>query len=399
MKREDFLRNGELSKVFLKLSIPAIVAMLISAVYNVVDTIFVGMLNNTQAIAAVSISFPFVLILVAFGQMIGVGASSFISRLLGAKKYEKANLVASEAFLMALFLSILLTILGTTFLEPILYIFGASETVLPYAKDYAFVLVLASFTTVFNMTLNSLIRAEGNSKYSMRAIILGAVLNIVLDPIFIFTFKLGVQGAAIATAISQSISTIYLIRYYFFEKSIVKLDFKHFKFSSPIAVEIIKVGFPSFIRQTLSSVMMMLINFVAKSYGDFAVAALGIVLRVNSLTSFVIFGFSQGYQPIAAFSYGANLFRRLRKSTKICLKYTLSFAFINMFLMIAFSKVIIGFFSKDPNVVEVGSNVLLGISLAFPFMVIFVVFSGLFQSIGRSKEALGLVLSTILEKE
>jgi putative MATE family efflux protein len=220
--------EGEIKKALLNLSVPAIIAMLISAIYNLTDTAFIGMLNNTAAIGAVSVAFPIFLVIAALGQGLGVGSASYISRCLGAKKKDRASKTASTALVTAIVIGILFAIFGMIFLENILSFIGASPTIMPYAIDYSAPLIICAIFNIVNMTLNNIIRAEGSSRYSMFAITIGAVLNIVLDPIFIFPLGMGVQGAAIATVVGQAFSTFYLSLYFIRKKNLVKINFKLF---------------------------------------------------------------------------------------------------------------------------------------------------------------------------
>ncbi|GAA0743384.1 MATE family efflux transporter [Clostridium oceanicum] len=390
--KSKFIEEGNISKVLMKLAVPSIIAMLISAVYNIVDTLFVSMLNNTSAIGAVSIVFPLFILVSAFGQMFGVGSASYISRLLGEKNREKANKTASVTFFTAIITSVFFTAFGMIFIEEILKIFGASSTIMPYAKGYGFILVSGSIFTILNMTLNNMIRAEGNAKYSMIAISLGAILNIVLDPIFMFTFKLGINGASLATVVAQGISTFFLIMYYIRGKSYVKISLKRFRPSLSIYKEILKIGVATLGRQSLSSLSMALMNIAAKPYGDAAVASMGIVLRVISIAMFVIFGYNQGFQPVVGYNYGAKRYDRVIDAIKISLKRTTIFCSICAIIFVFFSTFIISAFSDDLKVIEIGSKTLRIMSILLPSFGFQQVYASLFQALGRGKES--IVLST-----
>jgi putative MATE family efflux protein len=391
--RAKMMGEGNIPDVLMKLAIPGIIAMLINAVYNVVDTVFVGMLENTSAIAAVSVAFPMFMLIAALGQMFGVGSGSYISRLLGENNKEQADKTASTTFFTALIIAICFTILGLFFIKPLLIMFGATDTILPYAHGYGKILMLGSVFTILNMTMNNMIRAEGNAKYSMIAISLGAALNIILDPVIMFGFGMGVKGAALATVIGQAISTIFLVSYYISGKSYVKISVKKFNPSIKIYSEMLKIGVATLARQGLASLSMGLINTACKPYGDAAVAAMGVTLRVFCVAMYVVLGYNQGFQPVAGYNYGAKKYMRLKEAIKVSLKRTTIFCTISALIFIIFAKPIIGAFSKDPEVIKIGVQILRAISLILPFFGFQQVYASLFQSLGKGKEALLLSLS------
>lgn len=392
-KKAKMMGEGNIPDVLMKLAIPGIIAMLINAVYNVVDTIFVGKLQNTSAIAAVSVAFPMFMLIAALGQMFGVGSGSYISRLLGENNREQADKTASTTFFTAVIISIGFTILGLIFIDPLLKLFGATDTIMPYAHGYGMILMAGSVFTILNMTMNNMIRAEGNAKYSMIAISLGAVLNIILDPIIMFGFGMGVKGAALATVIGQAISTIWLVSYYVSGKSYVKISIKNFKPSIGIYSEILKIGIATLARQGLASVSMGLVNTACKPYGDAAVAAMGVTLRVFCIAMYVVLGYNQGFQPVAGYNYGAKKYDRLNEAIKVSLKRTTIFCIISAVVFIIFANPIIAVFSNDAEVIEIGAKILRAISLLLPLFGFQQVYASLFQSLGKGKEALLLSLS------
>ncbi|MCT4620982.1 MAG: MATE family efflux transporter [Marinisporobacter sp.] len=393
MKRAKMMGEEKIPKVLSKLAIPGIIAMLVNAVYNIVDTMFVGMLHNTSAIAAVSVAFPMFIMIAAFGQMFGVGAGSYISRLLGEKNKTLADQTTSTTFFTSLIFGMGFLIFGTIFLEPLLQLFGATDTIMPFAKEYSKVLVYGSVFTVLNMTLNNMIRAEGNAKFSMFAISLGAGLNIILDPIFMFTLNMGIKGAAVATVLAQIVSFIFLMNYFISGKSYIKISTKYFVFSKTIYTEIMKIGTATFARQALSSFSLGLINLAAKPYGDAAVAAMGVTLRIFSLGVFVVFGYNQGFQPIAGYNYGAKKYDRLKEAIKVSLKWTTMFCVIMTAVFISFAEGILSAFSNDPEVIAIGMKTLRAVVMLFPLFGFQQVYAVLFQALGRGKEALILSLS------
>jgi len=392
-KRAKLMREEKIGKLLWKLALPAIIAMLINAVYNVADTLFIGMLNNTSAIGAISIVFPIFMLIAAFGQLFGIGAASYISRLLGKNYKIQADKTASTTFFTSLFLGVIISILGVIFIKPILNIFGATDSIMIYAQEYGLILFAGSFITIVNMTLNNMIRAEGAAKFSMYSIMLGAGLNILLDPLFIFTFNMGIKGAAVATVLAQSVSFIFLLHYYFSEKSIVNISWNLFSFSKKIYSQVIKIGLATFSKQALASVAVGMINSAASHYGDAAIASIGITLRVITMFLYVLMGYFQGFQPIAGYNYGAKKFNRLQDAIKISLKRTTVFMTISTLFMFLFANQIILLFSNDPDVLSIGTKAIRTIIVFFPFLGFQMLYIVLFQALGKGREAFILSIS------
>ncbi len=389
-KRRKLFESDNVEKTLNKLAVPGIIAMLISAIYNIVDSYFVGMLNSSEAMAAVAVAFPLFILISAVGQMFGVGAASYISRLLGKKDMEEANKTGSTTFFTAIVIALIFTVIGFVFMNKLLRIFGASDEIMVYALDYSRVLILGATFTILNMTLNNMIRAEGSPKYSMIAISLGAILNIVFDPIFMFAFDMGVKGAAIATVLGQGISTIFLISYYLKGKSTVKISLKNFTFNKRIYANVMQIGIATFARQALSSLSMGLINNAANPYGTAAVASVGITLRIMSIVMYVVFGYSQGFQPLAGYNYGAKKYKKLIRAIKYSLKVTTIFCTISSVLLIAFAPSVVGIFSSDPEVIKIGSMMLRYMCLFTSLFGFQNVYAVLFQALGKGKQALAL---------
>lgn len=381
------MEEGEIKKTLLNLSIPAIIAMLISAIYNLTDTAFVGMLHDTAAIGAVSVAFPIFLVVAALGQGIGVGSASYISRCLGAKKYDAANKTASTALVTAIVIGILCAVFGLVFIEGILKFIGASPTIMPYALDYSIPLIICAIFNIVNMTLNNIIRAEGSSRYSMFAISIGAVLNIVLDPIFIFPLGMGVEGAAIATVIGQAFSTAYLLAYFLRKKSILKINFKLFSFSKEIYGQILKIGIPSFCMEFLAGISISLLNAAAVKYGDAAVAATGITIRLNTILLYVLIGYGQGFSPFVGYNYGAKNYHRVREAIKISLIWTTLFSIISTVAFDIWAEPLIRGFSKDPEVIKAGVDFIIAVGILRPLLGCQIVYLTLFQALGKSRQA------------
>ncbi len=381
------MEEGSIKKTLLTLAIPTIIATLINAVYNFVDTLFVGMMHDTAAMGAVSVAFPLFMIIAAIGQMLGVGAGSYISRSLGAKEKEKADKTASTAFILAIIIAAIVTAFILIFIEPILMLMGSTESILVPGKSYSMWIVGGALFTIVNMTLNNIIRAEGNTKYSMNALIIGAVLNIILDPLFIFTFKLGLVGAAIATVLGQIVSTFYLLYYFVGKNSYVTMNITNISRKLDIYKEIFKIGFPVFLMQFLSSMAFSLQNVAASAYGDDALAAIGISLKITMIPLFMMMGYNQGFQPFAAYNYGAGNTNRVRDALHISIKWMVSFGAIALVIFLVIPEQLMKIFSTNQKVIEYGVNNLLAYNIFLPLIGYMMIYTGLFQSFGKGKQA------------
>ncbi|MBW6410854.1 MATE family efflux transporter [Clostridium weizhouense] len=385
-KNIKIMSEEKVSKALLKLGVPIIVGMLITAFNSVVDAMFVGGLGTSQ-MAAVSVTFPITQLITSVGLIFGCGAAPYISRLLGEKNFNKANKTASIALFNSLFWGVITIILTLVFLDKILILFGATNTMLPYAREFSTIFILGSILNIVNVTMSNIASAEGSTKISMTAMIISAVLNIILEPIFIYTFLLGIRGAAIATVVAQSITTILYIWYVLSNKSITKISFKHISFDKVIYSQMMKVGIINFIFMLLSSTAMGLINASASHYGDYAVAAMGIVTRIITFVSYGVFGYSKGFQAMVGYNYGAKNYRRFKETISESLKMTTGFCVMATAILIIFSKSIISIFSNDANVINIGSSALRANSIMFIFFGFQSIYTTLFVAVGKMKEA------------
>lgn len=336
-KRMELLGSASISKALLAMGIPTMIGMLINALYNLVDAYFVGGLGESQ-MGAISVVYPLGQVVVGLGLLFGNGAASYISRLLGRNKKEQANKVASTALYSSLSVGAVVIIVSVVFMKPILKLLGATESILPYAVTYASIYIISCIFNVFNVTMNNIVTSEGAAKTTMCALLIGAVLNIGLDPLFIYTFHLGVAGAAIATAISQMVSTGIYLLYIFRKKSVFQFKIKDYTLSKEIISEIFKIGIPTLVFQLLTSLSISLINNAAGNYGDAAIAGMGVVTRLVSMGSLTVFGFIKGFQPIAGYSYGAKKFDRLRSAIKTSVLWSTTFCVIAGLLFTVFSS-------------------------------------------------------------
>lgn len=379
----ELLGSAPISQSLILLGIPIMIGMLINAFYNIVDAYFVGKLGES-AMAAISIVFPIGQVVVGLGLMFGNGAASYLSRLLGKDDKKTANQVASVAIYSSVFIGLIFIIITLVFMKYILKYLGATSTIIPYALPYAKIYILSCVFNIFNVTMNNIVASEGSSKTAMLALLLGAIANIFLDPIFIYYFKFGVIGAAVATAISQFISTLVYIIYILKKESYFSFSIRNFHPTKEIFFEIFKIGIPTLTFQFLTSLSIALININAANYGDIVIAAMGVVTRIISMCTLVVFGFLKGFQPIAGFSYGAKNFNRLNKSIKISILWSTTFCIVTGLITIIFSKQIVSQFANGNNImISLGQKSLIANSLSFFLFGFYTVYSSLFLALGK----------------
>ncbi|MDE5860552.1 MAG: MATE family efflux transporter [Oscillospiraceae bacterium] len=385
-KKTEFLGNAPIPKALLAMGIPTMVGMLINSLYNLVDAYFVGNLGESQ-MGAISVVFPLGQLIVGLGLLFGNGAGSYISRLLGRGEKDTANKAASTALYSSLTTGAIFIIISVVFLKQFLMLLGASKSILPYALEYSRIYVISCIFNVFNVTVNSIITSEGAAKTAMSALLTGAILNTILDPIFIYTFSLGVSGAAIATAISQIASACVYIMYIVSGKSNFSFKISDYIFDSDIYAEIFKIGVPVFVFQLLTSVSISLTNRAIKDYGDSAIAGIGAVTRLVSMGSLTIFGFIKGFQPIAGFSFGAKKFDRLHEAIKASVQWSTIFCVIVGLIFVMFPTQIISQFTQnDLSMIEIGTKALRANGVSFMFFGFHTVYSSLFLALGKGRE-------------
>ena len=379
----ELLGNAPIPKALMALGVPIMIGMLINALYNLVDAYFVGGLGESP-MGAISIVFPLGQVVVGLGLMFGNGAASYLSRLLGRGDRDTANKVASTALYSSVIMGAVIIIFAAIFLKPILFLLGATDTIMPYAVAYARIYVISCIFNVFNVTMNNIVSSEGAAKTTMCALLLGAVLNIGLDPVFIYVLDMGVVGAAIATAISQLVSTLVYLAYVFRKKSAFSFSIRNFNPSKQILVEILKIGVPTLTFQLLTSLSIALINRAANGYGDAVIAGMGAVTRIISMGTLVVFGFLKGFQPIAGFSYGAKNFPRLREAIKTSILWSTCFCVVVGLLMIIFPEQIISQFANgNAEMLSAGQKSLMANGLSFFLFGFYTVYSSLFLALGK----------------
>ncbi|MCQ6961880.1 multidrug transporter MatE [Methanolobus chelungpuianus] len=387
--KSEFLGTQNINSLLWKLSAPAIIGLLVHAFYNLVDTFFVGRALGEQSvlgIAGISIAFPLQMIIMAVSIGIGVGGSSVISRMLGAKDVDKAEKTLGNVFLYTLAASILLPILFFSNVDAILNLFGATADNLPYARDYSVVILQGTFAFTFGFVLNNLVRAEGNAKVAMNNMVFSGLLNIVLDAILIFGFDMGIRGAAIATVLAQLAGTAYLVHYYIAGKSPLKLRMRNIVPEYVALREITFIGFGSFVMGASSSLMMLVLNNVLAFYGgDLSIAVFGIASRMLMLILMPIIGVSHGLQPIVGYNYGAQNFTRVNESIKLSLKITTVIGFLGFAVLFMFPGTFFRIFSTDTDLITNGETALRIMVLATPVIGMNVISTTVFQAIGKAR--------------
>jgi len=385
-ERMELLGSAPMPKALLAMGLPAMIGMMINALYNLADAYFVGGLGTSQ-MGAVAVAFPLGQIIVGLGLLFGNGAASYISRLLGNGGKEAADKVASTALYGSLFVGAAFIICALAFLSPILRILGATESILPYAVSYARICVISSIFNVFNVTMNNIVTSEGAAKTTMCALLAGALLNVILDPVFIYALHLGIAGAAIATAISQLVSTMVYIGYVLGKRSVFSFSIRECRFKKDTMREILKIGVPTLAFQLLTSLSIMLINMRAGRYGDSTIAGMGAVTRIISLGSLMVFGFIKGFQPIAGYSYGAKKYDRLHEAIKTSAIWSSLFCVSFGLAATIFSTALVSQFTKgDIEMIAVGGKALRANGLSFMLFGFQAVYSSLFLALGKAQE-------------
>lgn len=344
-------------KLLVSLSIPTICSMLVTTLYNIVDTAFVGTLGTSQS-GATGVVNGYMAILQAIAFMCGQGAGSIMSRKLGQKESDEANETATTGFFMSFSLGLIIAVFSFVFITPLLRLLGSTETIAPYAKIYlTFILLSAPFFTS-SLTLNNLLRYEGKAKLGTVALVSGAFLNVGLDALLICVFKLGIMGAGIATAVGQTVSFLILISMYLRQKTVIKISFSNISKKIKVYFEIAATGFPSLMRQGLNSVATMMLNRYAGIYGDEAVAAMSIVSRLSFFPMAVAIGIGQGFQPISGYNYGAGRRDRVREAFLKALIGAEMALFAFSVPMFAFAPELIKLLRNDPEVIRIGTRAL-----------------------------------------
>ncbi|HEN9085412.1 TPA: MATE family efflux transporter [Streptococcus agalactiae] len=381
--RIKILKEENIDKALFKLGMPMVISLLVAALYNVVDTYFVSSLGK-EAVAAVSVAFPIQLIFLGIGLTFGAGAGSYISRLLGGNNKKEASIVATVALISSAILGIITAIALFYYLEGVLKFMGAIPSIMEISKSYTGIFIVGGVLGAINVTLGNLVVAQGAAKISLKAMLLGSISNMVLDPIFIFGLNLGVRGAAIATLIARVITSLMYLIYFIGDKNLIEIKTPHFKPTFAIYKEVLKIGISMLILQILQTISISKISYAASFYGEEAIAAMGIVLRIITLGTNVVFGYMKGLQPLAGFNYGAKNYERVRGAIKASIKWTNVFCIVWTLIIYIFSPSILSIFGTDENVLNIAvpalrAGVIMFITFGFQFT-----YSTLYLSMGKA---------------
>ncbi len=381
-----------INKLIPSLAVPTVISMMIAMIYNAADTYFVSKIS-IAASGATGIVFTLMGIIQACGFTFGHGAGSNISRQLGAKDFGSAKKYASTAFFSSVFVGAVIAVFGLLFLTPFMKFIGSTPTILPYAKEYAKYILIAAPALTSSCVLNNILRYEGMASLAMIGLTSGGILNMVLDPILIFKFDMGITGAGLSTAVSQYISTAILLSAFFTGKTQSKISIKYFSFKPKVSWDIISTGVPSFARQSLNSVSVTVLNRTAAVYGDPCIAALSIVSKCSMLIFSIAVGVGQGFQPVCSFNYGAKKYDRVKKSIKFTWGFDTVVVAVLATVMFIFAPQIISLFRSEKEILEIGSTALRYLCCAMVLLPTIMTANMTFQSIGKTGRAFFLACS------
>ena len=375
-------------------AVPAIIAMTASSLYNMVDSIFIGQGVGPLAISGLAVTFPLMNISAAFGTLVGAGGATLVSVLLGQRNYDMAKKVLANVFILNVTIGVFFIIFSLSFLTPILRFFGASDATLPYAKEYMTVILLGNIITHLYFGLNAILRSAGFPKKAMTATILTVVLNTILDPIFIFVFDMGIQGAAIATVLSQAVALVWVFRMLSDKSRVLHFSREQFSLDRKIAGRSLSIGMAPFLMNLTSSLVVILMNNQLRSHGgDMAIGAYGIINRVVFLFMMIVMGFTHGMQPIAGYNYGAKLYSRVVEVFRLTVFWATLITTLCFLVGMFFPEVPVSLFTRDPELKAIASRGFrIGVSL-FPIVGFQMVTSNFFQSLGLARRAIFLSLS------
>lgn len=391
-KQYEKMTKTPVARLISSLAVPTVISMMVTMIYNAADTYFVSKIS-IPASGATGIVFTLMGIIQACGFTFGHGAGSIISRLLGNKDIESAKKYCSTAFFSSLIVGILISVFGLIFLTPFMRFIGSTETILPYSKIYGKYILLASPAFVTSCVMNNILRYEGMAKLAMIGLTSGGILNMILDPILIFGFNLGIAGAGIATAVSQYISMGILLSVFVLKKTQSRISIRYFSPDPKIIWLIVSTGAPSFARQSLNSLSTMVLNKTIAPYGDACIAAMSIVSKCSMAIFSIGVGIGQGFQPVSSFNYGAKEYGRVRKSMWFTWKFGTAVVGILSALVFAFAPQIITLFRPEAEINEIGTAALRYLCVSMILLPTIMVANMTFQSVGKTGRALFLACS------
>lgn len=388
------LGTEHIGKLLMQYAVPAIIAMTASSLYNMVDSIFIGHGVGPMAISGLALTFPLMNLAAAFGSLVGVGASTLVSVKLGQRDYDTAKRVLGNVVVLNIILGFTFAFVTLLFLEPILYFFGGSEQTVGYACDYMEIILLGNIITHMYLGLNAVLRSAGHPQQAMYATIATVVINIILDPIFIFVFDWGIRGAAIATIIAQAISLLWLFKLFSNKEEILHFSKGIFRLKRKIVYNSLAIGLSPFLMNVASCLIVILINKGLNRYGgDYAVGAYGIVNRLVFMVVMVVMGLNQGMQPIAGYNFGARQYDRVLQVLKITIFYATCFTTLAFLLGVFCPRAMVNIFTTDEEMITMAAHGLMVTVIFFPIVGFQMVTSNFFQSIGMAGKAIFLSLS------
>lgn len=394
MERSNKLGQVKVSKLLLSFSIPAIVGMLVNSLYNVIDRIFIGNGVGSLGIAGITIGFPIMIIMMAFSMMVGIGSTSLVSIRLGEQNKEEAEHIIANALVLLVIISIAFTVLSLIFLDPILNAFGADEQILPYARDYMSVIIFGTLFMSIGFGMNNFIRAEGNPKIAMLTMIISAIINAILAPVFIFIFQWGMKGAGLATITAQAVSAVWVFTYFLRGKSSLKIKRKNLKLNSVLVGKIFSIGSASFAMQLANGLLNIILNKSLSAYGgDTAVSGMGIINSIATLLVMPVIGINQGAQPIIGYNYGAKKYERVKETLKLTAIGATAIVLVGFIATRLFPAQFITLFnSDDAALIQFGTEAIVIFFVFLPVVGFQIVSSGFFQALGKARPAMILSL-------
>jgi len=386
--KKNILDDDRIGHLLFKLSLPAFVGMFVMTLYNIVDTVFIGRFVGPLGIAGLSIVFPIQMLTMGIGHLMGMGGGSLISIQIGAGRIDRAERALGNAITGVIVSSLLLMILGLTKTDDILRLMGASDTILPYARDYMVIILLGVMFQGFGMAQNSLIRAEGNTRVPMIGMVIGAASNTILDAVFIIVFKMGIKGAALATVISQMFLFVYYMRYYFSRKSYLHFSLKNMIIDWSIMRYILAIGIAPFVMSVSGSISALFVNRLCLFYGgDMAVSAYGIINRIIMFALMPGIVVSQGLQPVVGYNYGAEHYERILRALRMAIATATAFCIAAFIFLQLFPQVFIGIFTDDAELIALTSHAIRRIMATAYLIGLIIIGSTVFQSIGKPVQA------------
>jgi len=387
------LGSNKISKLLISLSLPSMVAMFANALYNIIDTIFVGRGVGSVGIAAVAIVLPIIAIISSFAHLIGIGTSTLISRKLGKNDTKEVNAIAGNGFLLIILVGIFFSTLGLLFTDPIMRVFGATETILPYANDYGQIVFIGMLWFPFCVGTNNYLRAEGFAREAMFAMLLGIVVNTILDYIFIFPLDMGIRGAAWATILGKFATLLYLIRHFNSSKGIIYIKIRYLRLQKHILKPSLSVGLSGFGMRSSSSFANIVLNHTLGALGgDTAIAIFGIIYKTTLFFGMPLFGLNQGMQPIVGYNYGAAKYQRVKDTVRLVIKYSLIYGAVAVVFFEIFAREIFTLFTNEQALLEQGPRALRIVVMMMWLMGVATMAMGIHQAMGKAKQAFVLAI-------